>query len=307
MNTNIDSPLRLSDAACADAERLIALAIEEDLGVAGDLTSQSTLPADSPVSVQIRSRQSGVLAGAAVIGMALRQFDGRTGDATSNWRVELHLSDGVNLDPGSLIATLHGPVRLLLTAERTILNLLIHLCGIATITAAFVREVKHTNAVILDTRKTLPGYRRLQKYAVLCGGGRNHRMGLCDGLLIKDNHLAARGNQQVADAVRAAREYLTERHLLIPVEVEVDTLEQLADALQQHPEMVLLDNMPPAMLQQAVQQRDDVSPSTLLEASGGINLQTVRAIAESGVDRISIGGLTHSAPALDLGFDWPWK
>jgi len=216
------------------------------------------------------------------------------------------MPDGSPLQSGDHVATVKGPVQLLLTGERIALNFLIHLSGIASKTGEFVRRTAGSNAVILDTRKTLPGYRLLHKYAVRCGGGTNHRMGLYDGMLIKDNHLAARGNRSVADAVSAARLFLSARSLQLPVEVEVDTLEQLKDALDARPEIVLLDNMKLAQLRQAVALRNETSPSTLLEASGGVNLETVGRIAGTGVDRISIGGLTHSAPALDLGYDWPW-
>ncbi|MCA9062140.1 MAG: carboxylating nicotinate-nucleotide diphosphorylase [Planctomycetaceae bacterium] len=305
-STRHPSHFSLDPATRADAEHLIELALLEDLSDVGDLTSLSMLPADRSVSVQIRARQPGVLVGSEIITMVLQQFAGHTGDQSSDWMTDVKHSDGCSLATGTVVAELQGPVRLLLTAERTILNLLIHLCGIASLTAQYVQRVSHTRAVILDTRKTLPGYRRLQKYAVLCGGGTNHRMGLHDGMLIKDNHLAARENRSVSDAVRTARKFLREQSLEIPVEVEVDTLDQLSDALRETPDIVLLDNMGPDQLRRAVELRNSVSPDTLLEASGGITLETVRAIAEAGVDRISIGGLTHSAPALDLGFDWPW-
>ncbi len=169
-----------------------------------------------------------------------------------------------------------------------------------------MKLVQGTKAVILDTRKTLPGYRLLQKYAVRCGGGTNHRMGLYDGILIKDNHLAARGESSCAAAVADARKYMERFDRKAKIEIEVDSLEQLRDALNATPEIVLLDNMSPALMREAVEIRDATSSSTLLEASGGVSLETVRAIAESGVDRISVGSLTHSSPALDLGFDWPW-
>jgi nicotinate-nucleotide pyrophosphorylase (carboxylating) len=181
-----------------------------------------------------------------------------------------------------------------------------HLSGVATLTRKFVDAAAGTKAVILDTRKTLPGWRRLEKYAVRAGGGTNHRMGLADGCLIKDNHLAAwratNANRTIAEAVIEARQRVPKQ---IPVEVEVDTLEQLSDALAGNPEIVLLDNMDVPALRACVKLRDRLAPRVLLEASGGIRLANVAEIAAAGVDRISVGGLTHSAPALDLAFDWP--
>ncbi|MEZ6122796.1 MAG: carboxylating nicotinate-nucleotide diphosphorylase [Planctomycetaceae bacterium] len=289
------------------ADRLIALGLDEDLQQVGDLTSQATVPEDCTADVVIAAREAGVLSGSVLIERVYRKLCERLGEASDAVTVRRHLTDGTYLKRGDLVATVSGSVRLLLTGERTVLNLLIHLSGVASLTAEFVRRSAGSRAVILDTRKTLPGYRLLQKYAVRCGGGTNHRMGLFDGLLIKDNHLAARGNRSVANAVQVSRAYLNERQLVIPVEVEVDTLQQLQDALQVQPDIVLLDNMSTSQLQQAVKLRDKHSPSTLLEASGGVSLETIGCISSTGVDRISIGALTHSAPALDLGYDWPWK
>lgn len=282
------------------ADHLIELGLQEDLRERGDLTCQSTISEDLVASVNIVSRQTGVLSGLVVIPAVFKRLPG---DVT--WT--LHLQDGDRVSRGSLVATISGPVRSLLIGERTVLNFLTHLSGIASRTAEFVRAIEGTKAVILDTRKTLPGYRLLQKYAVRCGGGTNHRMGLYDGVLIKDNHLAARGDASCASAVADARSFLKAQHLPPVVEIEVDSLEQLRDALAQQPDIVLLDNMAPSQLVEAVAIRNQESPATRLEASGGVTLETVRAIAETGVDRISIGGLTHSSPALDLGFDWPWK
>jgi nicotinate-nucleotide pyrophosphorylase (carboxylating) len=193
-----------------------------------------------------------------------------------------------------------------LEGERTALNFLTHLSGVATLTRKFVDAVAGTKAVIIDTRKTLPGWRRLEKYAVRCGGGTNHRMGLADGCLIKDNHLAAwraaKANHTIAEAVNEARKHVPKN---IPIEVEVDTFEQLTDALSGNPDIVLLDNMDAPALRECVKLRNRLANGVLLEASGGIRLANVAEIAASGVDRISVGGLTHSAPALDLAFDWP--
>lgn len=281
------------------ATNLIRLALNEDLEKHGDLTSLSTISAETTATVNVVSRQDGIVCGTPLIPMVFEQM----GEDVST---EIRISDGNTAQPGSLLTSITGKVRALLAGERTMLNFLCHLSGVASRTAEFVRQVHGTKALILDTRKTLPGYRQLHKYAVRCGGGTNHRMGLYDGILIKDNHLAARGRRDVASAVADARAFSTAKGLKIPIEIEVDTLEQLKDALREHPEIVLLDNMTPELLAEAVQLRNHLASATRLEASGGITLTTVRAIAESGVDRISVGGLTHSAPSLDLGFDWPW-
>ena len=282
------------------AKLLVKLSLEEDLREVGDLTSLSTIPADLTATVNIVTRQPGVVCGLAVLPIVFAELSAAV-------TVETQIRDGDAISERTLIASLTGPVRDLLTGERTVLNFLTLLSGIASRTAQFVAEVHHTKAVILDTRKTFPGFRLLQKYAVRCGGGTNHRMGLYDGILIKDNHIAARGDSTCAAAVADARRYAIAHHMNPQIEIEVDSLKQLQDALQESPEIILLDNMSPVTLKQAVAIRDaSASSATMLEASGGVTLQTVRAIAESGVDRISIGSLTHSSPALDIGFDWPW-
>ena len=282
------------------AKLLVKLSLEEDLMDVGDLTSLSTIPADLTATVNIVTRQPGVVCGLAVLPIVFAELSAAV-------TVETQIRDGDAISERTLIASLTGPVRDLLTGERTVLNFLTLLSGIASRTAQFVAEVHHTKAVILDTRKTFPGFRLLQKYAVRCGGGTNHRMGLYDGILIKDNHIAARGDSTCAAAVADARRYAIAHHMNPQIEIEVDSLKQLQDALQESPEIILLDNMSPVTLKQAVAIRDaSASSATMLEASGGVTLQTVRAIAESGVDRISIGSLTHSSPALDIGFDWPW-
>jgi nicotinate-nucleotide pyrophosphorylase (carboxylating) len=281
------------------ASELIQRSLEEDLGSVGDLTSLATIPDMLNATVRLVVRQPGIVCGLQALPLVFERLSGPVSWVT-------YAADGDSVRPGMILAEITGPVRSLLTGERTVLNFMTHLSGIATGAAEYVREVAGTRAVILDTRKTLPGYRRLQKYAVRCGGGVNHRMGLYDGLLIKDNHLAARGDAGCAAAVAEARRFLAARGLQIPIEIEVDTIEQLQDALRELPDIVLLDNMTPEQLRACVALRDQVAQGTLLEASGGITLQTVRAIAESGVDRISIGSLTHSVKALDLAFDWPW-
>lgn len=278
---------------------LARMSLHEDLRDVGDVTCLSTIPPDLQATVRIVSRESGVVSGLPLIPIVFYEL-------SSDVSAVVPLNDGDRIDRGTVLASLTGSVRALLTGERTILNFMTHLSGIASRTAQFVDAIAGTMACILDTRKTLPGYRALQKYAVRCGGGTNHRMGLYDGVLIKDNHLAARGDSACASAVADARRYMVNSGRNTSIEIEVDTLEQLLDALKEKPEIVLLDNMSPTQLRQAVALRDEHCSLTLLEASGGITLQTVRSVAETGVERISIGGLTHSSPALDLGFDWPW-
>jgi nicotinate-nucleotide pyrophosphorylase (carboxylating) len=211
------------------------------------------------------------------------------------------LADGSPVARGTVLATVSGPLRSILVAERTALNFLQRLGGVASLTRKFVDAVVGFRAKLLDTRKTTPGWRLLEKYAVRMGGGANHRIGMYDGILIKDNHLAGLGGD-VRQAVERARAYPGNAGL--PVEVEVDTLEQLEAALAARADIVLLDNMPPETMRSAVARRDAVSPGTLLEASGGVNLSTVRDIAATGVDRISVGALTHSAAALDIALDY---
>jgi nicotinate-nucleotide pyrophosphorylase (carboxylating) len=226
------------------------------------------------------------------------------------------LIEGQSVGAGSCIGVIRGPVRGILSAERIVLNMLCRLSGVASLTRKFVDAVAGTKAKIYDTRKTTPGWRRLEKYAVRCGGGRNHRGGLSEAALIKDNHLAwgkssaDKRKYTPAESVRIVRDYI-EEHQKTPfpsstviVEVEVDTLEQLQEVLPSDPDIVLLDNMPPAVLREAVALRDRLNAKVELEASGGLDLQTIRAVAESGIERISVGALTHSAPALDIGLDW---
>jgi nicotinate-nucleotide pyrophosphorylase (carboxylating) len=219
-------------------------------------------------------------------------------------RVEVLVPDGSVLQPGQVVAHLSGPLRALLTGERTALNFLLRLSGVATLTSQYVAQVAGTRAGVYDTRKTFPGWRLLDKYAVRAGGGRNHRMGLYDQVLIKDNHLAGwqtlPGEHSLPGAVRRCRELYPQ----LVVEIEVDTLTQLQQVLPARPDIVLLDNMSPQQLAEGVALRDRLAPAVELEASGGVSLRTVGAIAQTGVERISVGGLTHSARALDLAFDW---
>ncbi|ADG66046.1 nicotinate-nucleotide pyrophosphorylase [Planctopirus limnophila DSM 3776] len=279
----------------AAAERLILWAFQEDLGERGDLTCQGMIDPTLVATVKIVSRQPGILAGLPIAQMIYQQMD-----ASIQW--EAFAVDGDELTAGQVVAEVTGPVSTLLTGERTVLNFVTHLSGIATLTHQFVELAQGTKAKILDTRKTLPGYRSLAKYAVRCGGGHNHRMGLYDGILIKDNHLAAwKSSGSIAEAIEHVRAQMGAN---IDIEVEVDTLEQMVDAMRAKPQIILLDNMTTRELTEAVAYRDQHAAEILLEASGGVNLTTVAAIAATGVDRISIGALTHSAPQLDLALDW---
>ncbi len=280
------------------ALQLMTMGLEEDLRDVGDLTSNAMIQPDRTASVAVMVRKPGTVAGIPIGQMVFEALD-----AEVVWHS--HVEDGAKVKAGDTIAVINGRIRSLLTGERTALNFLTHLSGIATLTARFVAAVKGTKAQILDTRKTLPGYRVLQKYAVRCGGGVNHRMGLYDGVLIKDNHLSAWTSRESTPTVASAiTEILEKTGRQVPIEVEVDTLEQLVDALDAQPDIVLLDNMLPEQIREAIAIRDGKSPGVLLEASGGVTLETVADIAVTGVDRISIGALTHSAPSLDLAFDW---
>ncbi len=290
--------LSFSEAEHASARELIRLALAEDLGSRGDLTSAAVIPPEAVGSVSIVVRKPGVVSGLPIVPLVFAAVDPHV-------RVELHAHDGDRVYKGTVVAVLTGSTRSLLTGERTALNFLTHLSGIATLTRQFVDRTAGHPAKILDTRKTHPGWRLLEKYAVRCGGGVNHRMGLYDGVLIKDNHLAAwvglASRPTLAEAVRRARAVSPPD---VTIEVEVDSLAQLHDVLQANPDIVLLDNMPPVVMSEAVALRNASAPGVLLEASGGVTLETVADAAATGVDRISIGALTHSAPALDLAFDW---
>ncbi|HEV3436902.1 MAG TPA: carboxylating nicotinate-nucleotide diphosphorylase [Gemmata sp.] len=278
-------------AAC---RRLIDLALAEDLGLDGDRTSLATIPATTLGTAAFVARSGGVLAGLPAAALVAHTID-----PTLTFTVVV--PDGSSLAPNAKVATVSGSLRAILAAERTALNFLQRLSGVASLTRKFVDAATGFRARILDTRKTTPGWRLLEKYAVRMGGGTNHRLGLYDGILIKDNHLAGLGGD-VRQAVEAARTYPGNAGL--PVEVEVDTLEQLERALAVRADIVLLDNMTCDQLRAAVALRNAAAPSTLLEASGGVNLNVVGEIAATGVDRISVGVLTHSAPALDIALDY---
>ncbi|MDB5466574.1 MAG: nadC [Phenylobacterium sp.] len=267
---------------------VVRAALAEDLGRAGDVTAQACIPAEARLSAVFAARKPGVVAGLACAHLAVAELD-----PTADFRTLA--ADGDRIAAGAQLAWVEANARALLSAERTALNLLGRLSGIATLTRAYVDAVEGTDARIVDTRKTTPGLRALEKYAVRCGGGVNHRFGLDDAILIKDNHVAACGS--VGEAVRRAK--AAAGHLM-KVEVEVDSLDQLDEALAHAPDVVMLDNFSLGDLREAVRR---VGGKVVLEASGGITLETVRAVAETGVDVISVGALTHSVGVLDIGLD----
>ncbi|MEW5964198.1 MAG: carboxylating nicotinate-nucleotide diphosphorylase [Pseudomonadota bacterium] len=270
-------------------EAAIRHALDEDLGLAGDITTNATIAAEARARGVIAARKPGVVAGMALAEAAFRALDPAVA-------IEIVADDGARVAAGGHICRLAGNARALLTAERVALNFLGQLSGVATLTRQFADAIAGTKAAIVDTRKTTPGLRAFEKYAVRCGGGMNHRFGLYDAVLIKDNHVIAAGG--IGAAIAAARAHAGH---MVRIEVEVDSLAQLAELMHQRVDAVLLDNMTPAMLAEAVAL---VGGRMLTEASGGVTLATVRAIAETGVDLISVGALTHSAPVLDIGLDF---
>ena len=269
-------------------EEAVRAALSEDLGRAGDITTLATIPAAATATAAIVSREQGVIAGIELARAAFRLVDPAL-------KFEVFVGDRGSVAPKQQVARISGLARPLLSGERVALNYMGRLSGIATLTAKFAAEVAHTKCKIADTRKTTPGLRAFEKYAVRCGGGMNHRFGLDDAVLIKDNHIAVAGG--VIPALRAAKASVGH---LVKIEIEVDTLAQLAEVISEGADVVLLDNMSTDMLREAVRM---VQGKFLCEASGGVNLRTVRAIAETGVDLISVGALTHSASVLDLGLD----
>ncbi len=279
-------------AACG---ALIALALREDLGETGDVTTIAFIPADRAGRAAFIARSPGVLAGLPAAELVFRAVD-------RSVKFTRLLEDGTILKRGDRFALVEGQMRSILTAERTALNFLQRLSGVATQTRKHVDLIAGLQTRLLDTRKTTPGWRLLEKYAVRAGGGHNHRTGLHDMALIKDNHLAALGNDPdpVGTAIRQARQCCPK----LPVEIEVDSLALFDRALACGPDMILLDNMTPDQMHECVRRRDAAGAKVLLEASGGITLQTLRAVAESGVDRVSVGALTHSASALDIALDY---
>ncbi|MCK5377889.1 MAG: carboxylating nicotinate-nucleotide diphosphorylase [Acidobacteria bacterium] len=269
-------------------ENTVRQGLLEDLGRGGDLTTDAIVDSGARFFGRIVARQTGRLAGGAVAALAFELMD-------ASAVVERSLGDGDRIDRNATLLTVEGPARAILGAERTALNLLGRLCGIASLTARYVEAVTGTGAGIVCTRKTIPGLRALEKYAVRCGGGSNHRFGLDDAVLIKDNHLAVAGS--IENAVARVRETIGHT---VKVELEVDTLLQLEQALKVGVDIVLLDNMAPDSLRKAV---DMVGGRVITEASGGITLETAAEIAATGVNFLSVGALTHSAPCLDLGLD----
>jgi nicotinate-nucleotide pyrophosphorylase (carboxylating) len=284
--------MALSDIELAEARATIIRGLDEDLRFGPDITTLSTVSAYAMTTAGMITRENGVAAGIDIALLVLDEVLGADG-----YRVIGRAQDGDRLNPGDALLTLEAETRGLLTAERTMLNLVCHLSGIATATADWVAEVDGTKAKIRDTRKTLPGLRALQKYAVRVGGGVNHRMGLGDAALIKDNHVAAAGS--VVAALRAVREAAPD----LPCEVEVDSLEQLDAILAEDVELVLLDNFAVWETQIAVQRRDTRAPRMKLESSGGLSLQSAAAYAGTGVDYLAVGALTHSVRILDIGLD----
>jgi nicotinate-nucleotide pyrophosphorylase (carboxylating) len=267
----------------------IAAALDEDLGLAGDVTTLATVPAEARALGIIGARRPGIIAGLQLVDAAFGALD-------PDANMKVLVPDGSELEAGATIARVSGNARALLSAERVAMNFLGHLSGIATLTRAYVDKVAGTRARIIDTRKTTPSLRAFEKMAVRAGGGTNHRFGLFDAILIKDNHIVAAGG--IKAALERAR---AQAGHLVKIEVEVTTLDELDAALAHAPDALLLDNMKPPMLSEAVAR---VAGRAVTEASGGVSLDTVRAIAETGVDLISVGALTHSAPCLDVGFDF---
>jgi nicotinate-nucleotide pyrophosphorylase (carboxylating) len=297
-----------------DALKLIALALTEDIGsptlVAGvDCTTDAIVPIGVTAAAAIISRETGIVCGVEVCRLAVKHF-------AEHLKLDVTIDDGGAVEPGATIAEFSGPARDILTLERTCLNFLGRLSGIATLAHQYANAIAGTEAQVFDTRKTTPGWRRLEKWAVASGGGQNHRMGLYDAMMIKDNHLAFLGSRfrqptdSIPHAIETARRWIAAHQTTLPngsktiIQLEVDTLDQLKIGLQTDCNIILLDNMSPEKLTEAVAIRNQTAPQIQLEASGGVNLETVREIAETGVERISVGALTHSAINFDIGLDW---
>jgi nicotinate-nucleotide pyrophosphorylase (carboxylating) len=302
----------------ADAITLVELSLTEDTGSSSlaegvDCTTDSIVPQNATASAAFVSRKSGIVSGVEVARLVAEKF-------APNVELETQIADGETVEPKQTIATLSGPAHDILTIERTCLNFMCRLSGISTLTREFVDRVSGTKAQVLDTRKTTPGWRRLEKYAVACGGGTNHRMGLYDAVMLKDNHLAFFRSQVdeetnvIPKALQQSREWIKAHASTLPngsqtiLQLEVDTIAQfeisIAESNPTRPDIVLLDNMSIDQLTEAVTIRDRQAPQVLLEASGGVNLDTIAGIAATGVDRISVGALTHSAINFDIGLDW---
>lgn len=314
MSHSHTSAICFDEATRDDANNLISLALIEDLGSAQpehqkDITTESVVPEHVKGQATFVSREQGVLCGIRVVELIL-------GQVNKDLELKIYVEDGEKLKPGDAIAHLRGNAQDILIAERTCLNFLGRLSGISTLTHRFLQQTQETEARILDTRKTTPGWRRLEKYAVRCGGGTNHRMGLFDAVLIKDNHLAMLDilndtpMNEIPSSINRARDWIVKHAAQLPegqetiVQIEVDRLDQFEKAMKYCPNIILLDNMSNEELAQAVTLRDQKNKSIQLEASGGVNLDTIGAIAQTGVDRISVGALTHSAVNFDIGLDW---
>lgn len=301
------------DTATIEASRkLVEWSITEDLCGGRDVTCEAIVPSGATGAARVVARQAGIVAGLPIVPLVLTAVRGSGIGGAVEWQP--HAEDQQSVVAGQSLGRFEGNARGILAAERTLLNFMGHMSGIATGTRRYVDAVRGHASRIYDTRKTTPGWRRLEKYAVRCGGGYNHRLGLYAAVMIKDNHLALAADlasdlrHTPANAVRLAREFLrqskSEKSEPMLLEVELDGLEQFADVLAAGPDIVLLDNMPLQQLQEAVLMRNQINAHVQLEASGGINLQTVAAVAATGVDRISVGALTHSSPGWDVALDW---
>jgi nicotinate-nucleotide pyrophosphorylase (carboxylating) len=312
MTTNLST--HFDDATQQDALKLIEMALIEDIGATDldrgvDCTTDAVVPTNAKAKAAFVTRDSGVVCGVAVTKLVLKTFAPKV-------ELQVEMADGAKVEPGQTIAVMTGSAHDILTIERTCLNFMCRLSGISTSTEKFVAKTGAHPAQILDTRKTTPGWRRLEKYAVACGGGTNHRMGLYDAIMIKDNHLAfyrslvSDSENTIPESIDLARNWINQNADSLPngaktiLQLEVDTLDQLANALETDSDIILLDNMTCDQLREAVDMRNDRAPKILLEASGGVNLNTIGDIAATGVDRISVGALTHSAANFDIGLDW---
>jgi nicotinate-nucleotide pyrophosphorylase (carboxylating) len=308
-------PLKeLSNATAADALKLIEMALIEDTGAASldrgvDCTTDAVVPKQAEAKAAFVARDSGVVCGVEVAKLVMQK-------SAPQINLMVEIEDGSHVEPGQTIAVMSGSAHDILTVERTCLNFMCRLSGISTLTRQFAAETGDYPAQVLDTRKTTPGWRRLEKYAVVCGGGTNHRMGLYDAIMLKDNHLAfyrslvSDSENTIPESIELARNWINENADNLPngkatiLQLEVDTLDQLAVALETDCDIILLDNMTCDQLREAVDMRNDRAEKILLEASGGVNLKTINDIASTGVDRISVGALTHSAVNFDIGLDW---
>ena len=300
---------RIDDDTRQDALKLIAMALAEDLEGKVDCTTWATIPDSARGSAAFVSRKTGVVCGLEVAKLVVAQHG-------KDVKLETMAEDGDSVQPQQTLARISGSSREILTLERTCLNFMGRLSGIATLTNRFVQKTAKTRAKVLDTRKTTPGWRRLEKYAVKCGGGANHRMGLFDAILIKDNHIAMCGElvgkqkRSITEILEIANDWVDQNQKDLPhgrdtvIQLEVDNIEQLREALSCSVDIVLLDNMSTDQLEACVELRNKLAAKVLLEASGGVNLDTIEAISQTGVDRISVGALTHSATNFDIGLDW---